>query len=272
MPFGGVQAPGFDEPLPLQPARRSAAAAAADVKPIDESLRIMAGEFRLPPLGFAWVNQLLIELKKRSRQTDNSNMISLERTLRSKRRAAIRRDAAWEALVRSLAGVDFGTLDVAAVEARVAAARIEADSLAGLINFVPDRYTRNGVYRDERYELLVMCWPRDVRSPIHDHGGSHGFVKVLRGCVTAENFVIRPGAAGAAVSLEPAGTRTMRPGEIEIVRPGQDVHRVGASNGTAITLHVYAEPLDRYRVFDAASGTCREAVSRYDIPPRDSMP
>jgi cysteine dioxygenase len=205
--------------------------------------------------------------KQRRGRTDNSNMISLEQTLRSKRRAATGLGAAWNGLVRSLADVDFLTVDVGALESCVAAARIDAQSLAPFVHFVPDRYTRNGVYRDERYELLVMCWPRGVRSPVHDHGGSQGFVKVLRGRLTAENFVIPAGAAGEGVRLEPGGTRTMNRGEIDIVSPGQDVHRVGACGGRAITLHVYAKPLDRYRVFDVASAGCRQAVSRYDIAP-----
>lgn len=42
------------------------------------------------------------------------------------------------------------------------------------------RYTRNLVERGNgRYNLIVLCWDSGQGSSIHDHAGSHCFMKVL---------------------------------------------------------------------------------------------
>jgi cysteine dioxygenase len=59
----------------------------------------------------------------------------------------------------------------------------------------------------------------------------------------------------------------MQPGEIDARTVVGDVHRVAPVGGPAISVHVYAEPLDTCLVFDVEQNTCRSAVNRYDRSP-----
>lgn len=191
-------------------------------------------------------------------------MIRLD-TLAHERTAEPRSLAPFADLIAAAARLDLPTAQTETVAALLRAARFDDASLAPFVHFGPERYTRNCVYRDERFELLVLCWADNAASPIHDHGGSRCFVSVQRGSLTVENYSVDEGGREAGpVRLSAAGTQVLRAGAIDARGADRDVHRVRASGGPAISLHLYAKPLDACLVFDAARQTCRVAVNRYD--------
>ena len=176
-------------------------------------------------------------------------------------------------LINRLTQVDFANTEASTIASILRETHSDATSLSRFANFVPDRYARNGVYRNDCFELVVMCWPANVRSAIHEHGGSRGFVRVERGSLLAENYTIvesDPQTGFARLALD--AKRTLTTGEVEIVVPGNDVHRVGAAGGkTAISLHLYARPLDTFFVFDEQQHTIRSCTSQYDMRPAGPM-
>lgn len=51
--------------------------------------------------------------------------------------------------------------------------------------FDPHRYTRNLVSSGNgKYNLMILCWGPEMKSPIHDHTNAHCLVKVLAGNLT----------------------------------------------------------------------------------------
>ena len=34
---------------------------------------------------------------------------------------------------------------------------------------------------DGNYNLMLLCWPKGIKSTIHDHSGSHCLMKILQG-------------------------------------------------------------------------------------------
>ncbi len=172
-------------------------------------------------------------------------------------------------LINLLTQVDFANAEGSTIAGILRETPIDGTGLSRFKKFVPDRYARNGVYRNECFELVVMCWPANLRSPIHEHGGSRGFVRVESGSLIAENYSIvesDPETGFARLSLD--ASRTLTTGEVEIVVPGNDVHRVGAAGGeVAVSLHLYARPLDTFFIFDEERQTSRSHTSQYDIRP-----
>src|SRR2546421_10908170 len=59
--------------------------------------------------------------------------------------------------------------------------QVEATDLRPYISFKPGTYARHRVFRNEHIELLVLCWRPGQRTPIHNHNGSFGAVRVLHG-------------------------------------------------------------------------------------------
>src|SRR5258707_8640987 len=64
-------------------------------------------------------------------------------------------------------------------------------SLADLepyLGFKEGNYWRHRVCRNEAVEMLVICWRPGQKTPIHDHNGSHGVVRVQQGLMWETMF------------------------------------------------------------------------------------
>src|ERR1044072_4614212 len=59
-------------------------------------------------------------------------------------------------------------------------ATISNDELEPYAGFKEGNYWRHRVCRTEFIEMLVLCWRPGQRTPIHDHNGSHGGVKICK--------------------------------------------------------------------------------------------
>jgi predicted metal-dependent enzyme (double-stranded beta helix superfamily) len=66
--------------------------------------------------------------------------------------------------------------------------------------------------------------------------------------------------------LERQATRIMTPGEIDLASGKGSIHRVTAGDARALTLHVYAKPMDACTNF-TDDGAAWLAASRYDNRP-----
>ncbi len=154
------------------------------------------------------------------------------------------------------------------VAATLRGVRIDERTLAPYLTWSPGRYTRNLVHRDGAFELVAICWDRDARSLIHDHADSDCAFVLQSGAITCENYRIAwpDGSESGHCELRCTSTRILREGEIDMRSGHLSVHRVGSCDGRAVTLHVYAKPIDSCRVFDE-DGTSRLAQSHYDSVP-----
>ncbi|HEY0381555.1 MAG TPA: cysteine dioxygenase family protein [Candidatus Elarobacter sp.] len=153
------------------------------------------------------------------------------------------------------------------VAATLRGVRIDERTLAPYLTWTSGRYTRNLVHRDAAFELIAICWEKDARSAIHDHADSDCAFVLQTGSITCENFrVAWRGEELGPCDVRRTGTRTLRTGEIDMRSGHLSVHRVGACDGRAVTLHVYAKPIDHCLQFEE-DGTSRVAYSHYDTKP-----
>src|SRR4030095_8514194 len=69
---------------------------------------------------------------------------------------------------------------------------ISAEEMRVYSLFSDKRYARNLVHKTARFEIMIMCWHAGQRSSIHDHAGSLGGLKILRGALTESLFEKAP--------------------------------------------------------------------------------
>jgi predicted metal-dependent enzyme (double-stranded beta helix superfamily) len=130
----------------------------------------------------------------------------------------------------------------------------------------PGSYTRTCVYRDERFELLLLNWAKGAASAIHDHGDQHCWMIVLDGLLEVDDYVRldhadRPGYA----HVQAQDSRRLETGEMDSRSGRFDLHRVAARAGSpAVSLHLYAAPLRRFLVYDERARRCETAHGTYD--------
>lgn len=144
--------------------------------------------------------------------------------------------------------------------------RIDERTLAPYLTWASARYTRNLVIRSDAFELIAICWDGGARSPIHDHADSECAFVLQRGTITCENYRAALRDRDAGYDLQRTSTRALAEGEIDMRSGHLSIHRVGAYDGRAVTLHVYAKPIDACRAFEE-DGSFRVVASHYDSLP-----
>lgn len=159
-------------------------------------------------------------------------------------------------------------LDPRAVAATLRSVRVDERSLARYLTWAPGRYTRNLVARRSGFELIAICWDRDARSLIHDHADSDCAFVLQRGAMVCEDWLCRTGGEDEGpCTIARLGERPMHGGDVDLRTGHLTLHRVASHGGPAVSLHVYAQPIDSFFVFDE-HGACRRVTSRYDtLPP-----
>lgn len=143
------------------------------------------------------------------------------------------------ALVAALGSVN-SVPDLERIYGWLEMAEISAQDLQPYIGFKDGNYWRHRVCRNEFVEMLVLCWRPGQRTPIHDHNGSHGGVRICKGLLWETSF-----SYDALAGLEYKTAREHRSGSVT-GSDIPDIHQLGnpdVSGQDLITLHVYAPPL-----------------------------
>lgn len=132
--------------------------------------------------------------------------------------------------------------------------------------FRPESYTRNLVSRDQRFELLLLCWGARQVSPIHNHEGQDCWMAVLDGEVEEVQYCtpeeVRPGP------LEPRGAKALGRGQVAFIRDDIALHLVRSAHQDrpAVSLHLYATPYDECSCYCPETGTVtRQSLTNHSV-------
>ena len=151
----------------------------------------------------------------------------------------------------------------------LATLRPSVPSLQRWIHVRQGRYTRTLVHRERRFEVLLLAWAPGARSPIHDHGGQCCWMLPMIGAVETTSYRFLQGGDGPGPALvEPSGPpRVIQGGQLEDPLGSGVLHAVRIAEGEpwALTLHVYASPVDECLVFNPKSRCCERRRLRYDF-------
>ncbi|MBL7950368.1 MAG: cysteine dioxygenase family protein [Flavobacteriales bacterium] len=114
-------------------------------------------------------------------------------------------------------------------------------------------YTRTCVARNDRFELLVVCFEADQRTSIHDYDSEVAWIQPLMGEVIEERF---SRAHDGSLLLD--GTSRLMTGRMGALTREDSIHRFTAQGtGRSITLNLYAPPMSQWRVYDEGTGAVR---------------
>ena len=131
---------------------------------------------------------------------------------------------------------------------------VDEDDLRPHLGFKAGGYSRHRVTLSNYAELLVLCWRPGQRTPIHDHNGSFGAVRVCQGIMWETVF-----SRDDELKLRYQSGREWHPADVTGADI-PDIHQIGnpdVSGVDLVTLHLYAPPLgvlNTYRVGSAEIG------------------
>lgn len=125
------------------------------------------------------------------------------------------------------------------------------DLLGPHVAFASAGYLRKRLYRDDDWEMLLLCWLPGQKTVIHDHGGSWGSVLVLSGCLDERQFETRGEGRPPAVVQR----RTFGPGSVAL-EAVEAIHKnENLGYEPAVSLHFYSPPLRVLNSYDAETGS-----------------
>jgi cysteine dioxygenase len=127
---------------------------------------------------------------------------------------------------------------------------ISRDDLQPYLGFKEGNYWRHRVCRNDAVEMLVLCWRPGHKTPIHDHNGSHGAVKIQEGILWETTFVY-----DQTKGLCYKNGRECQKGEVTGAGL-PDIHQLGnpeVSGQDLITIHIYAPPLGVLNTYKVGS-------------------
>ncbi len=125
-------------------------------------------------------------------------------------------------------------------------------------------YTRNLIYRDERFELMAICWDKGQVSKIHNHADQMCWMTVPIGKLRGQNFrAVETNEATNHCKL----TETDRfdlsdclTAKVELEEPIHQILNLPEFGTRAVSIHIYSKP------FDKCLSYCRETDRFAEVP------
>jgi cysteine dioxygenase len=162
------------------------------------------------------------------------------------------------------------------------AQQIRPEELEQFKLWMPDRHTRNKIFRNDMIEVMLICWPIGAITPLHTHNGQLGWMTMLEGKLVVENYrkvgCDRPEnqqvvgmdclAGATRIEMEHLEDEMAIPGgPLNTVDKTQTIHRIKNLpewNERAVSMHVYSRPIDSCVVFDMDAQSCYRRDLKYD--------
>ena len=175
-------------------------------------------------------------------------------------------------LVSALRGVPTHEFNPQTIQKMLSGVCVQDASLAPYLTWRPQVYTRNLIYRNDLFELLAVCWESGSASAIHDHAGQDCWLYVHTGSLCIDAFDLVDSSHCHKVGDNIGVRRRERIGKlsegvIDHRGPKDDIHRVfnrRSFGAPAVSLHVYARPIDVCVVYEPARGLAMHRAMRYD--------
>ena len=148
---------------------------------------------------------------------------------------------------------------------------VKPASLSKFLHWLPKTYTRNMLYRDDTFEVLALCWAPGTASTIHNHSQQDCWMHIHRGSLCLEDFGLENpahrGKVGVDIVVRREGKIARAPmGTVDHRGADNEIHRVincRSFKSRAVSIHVYARPIDTCIVYQTRQKTAQRLQLAY---------
>jgi len=141
---------------------------------------------------------------------------------------------------------------------------VDIDTIAPFFFWSENSYTRNLIYKDERFELMAVCWEKGQASRIHNHADQMCWMSVPVGKLRGQNFrAVEINEEKQLCKLEEAGCFDLSDclaAKVELEQPIHQILNLPEFEERAVSLHIYSKP------FDKCLSYCRETDTFKQVP------
>jgi cysteine dioxygenase len=125
---------------------------------------------------------------------------------------------------------------------------LEPASLQPYLFWSSKHYTRNLIYKNDRFELLAICWEPGQVSQIHNHADQKCWMCVPVGRLKGQNFsVLEIDEKRAFCRLQPTDEFELSdcmPASVDLEEPIHQILNLEDFGQRAVSIHIYSKPFD----------------------------
>ena len=141
---------------------------------------------------------------------------------------------------------------------------VDVDSIQPFFFWSEKFYTRNLIYKDERFELMAVCWNKGQASRIHNHADQQCWMSVPVGKLHGQNFrAVEIDESRSFCKLEETDCFDISDclaAKVELEEPIHQILNLPEFDERAVSLHIYSKP------FNKCLSYCRDTDSFKEVP------
>jgi len=122
------------------------------------------------------------------------------------------------------------------------------------------KYTRNCIYKDSQFELILLCWDEGQETSIHNHNGEDCWVYLLKGEMKEVLYSLDD-----SNYLKEERSQSIVPHQLSFMNDKIGFHKLRNSfKGKSMSLHLYAKPIEQCDFYCETSEQFIERKLNYD--------
>ena len=126
---------------------------------------------------------------------------------------------------------------------------VDVDTIEKYIFWSPTFYTRNLIYKDDRFEMMAICWERGQVSRVHNHAEQRCWMTVPVGRLKGQNFAVDAiDESRGYCKLRETDTFELSEcltAKVELEEPIHQILNLSEFDQRAVSIHIYSKPFDR---------------------------
>ena len=144
---------------------------------------------------------------------------------------------------------------------------IDVDSISRYFFWRPEWYTRNLIYRDDRFEMMAVCWESGQQSVVHNHADQNCWMTVPVGKLLGQNFSVveidEPKRYCKLVETDTFELSDCLTAKVELEQPIHQILNLAEYGQRAVSVHIYSKPIERCLAYCRDTDTFKEVELRY---------
>ena len=124
-----------------------------------------------------------------------------------------------------------------------------------------DHYTRIGLAKTEKFELLITCWEKGQVSPVHNYDSKEAFIHIIHGQLREEKFM----RSTVDNHLEKVSSITLGKRDYSYLGGAIGTHRyINAYENRTVAIHLFIPPFGKWTEYDLNTGEEKDHIVEYD--------
>lgn len=144
---------------------------------------------------------------------------------------------------------------------------VDVDSITKYFHWSDNFYTRNLIHKNDRFEVMAICWEKGQVSRIHNHWDQKCWMMVPVGRLQGQNFAVEEidESRGHCKLIETDAfeLKDCLAAKVELEEPIHQVLNLPEFDERAVSIHIYSKPYDRCLSYCRDTDTFKEVALRY---------